>query len=412
MAKVRKDKKGRVLHKGEMYLKKRGLYSYSYTDPLGERHFLYASDLGVLREKEKQVAQNSLDGLQDYAFARSDINYLFDRYISTKIELRSTTMTNYVYTYDRYVREGFGKKKIVDIRYSDVLIFYKSLLDRGLKFSTVDTVHSLLHPSFQMAVRDSIIRTNPTDGVMAELKKKARSGGSEPRHALEIEEERAFFDFLNKKANCARWRSLFTVMFGTGCRIGEIIGLRWQDVDFENNRIVIDHSITYYPRSDKGYKCEFRVSLPKTSAGIRTIPLLSKVRETLLEERDTQERTGLHCQTVLEGMSGFIFFNRLGEIHNPAGINKVIKRIIHDYNAQEEVLAAREGRKPLLIPHFSCHISRHTFCTRLCENETNVKVIQAIMGHKDIQTTLDIYTDVTEKKKQEAFKDFNENNVF
>ena len=65
----------------------------------------------------------------------------------------------------------------------------------------------------------------------------------------------------------------------------------------------------------------------------------------------------------------------------------------------------------MIIPDFSCHITRHTFCTRLCENETNVKVIQSVMGHKDIQTTLDIYAEVSEKKKKDIFDQLNDHDV-
>ena len=64
--------------------------------------------------------------------------------------------------------------------------------------------------------------------------------------------------------------------------------------------------------------------------------------------------------------------------------------------------AKKEKREPLMIPHFTCHCIRHTFCTRLCENESNLKVIQDIMGHADIKTTMDIYAECTHEKKQEA----------
>lgn len=64
----------------------------------------------------------------------------------------------------------------------------------------------------------------------------------------------------------------------------------------------------------------------------------------------------------------------------------------------------KEKREPVLIPHFSVHNLRHTFCTRFCENETNIKVIQEIMGHSDISTTMNIYAEATESKKQESFK--------
>ena len=410
MAKVRKDSKGRVLHKGESYNRIKGLYCYNFTDPSGNRIFIYSRDLGDLRDREEEIAKNRLDKIDLYTRSRSDLNYLFDRYIATKTELRSTTMTNYVYTYNRYIRNGFGKRKISEIKYSDVLMFYNSFLEKGLKVSTVDSMHSVLHPAFQMAVRDCIIRINPTDGVMAELKKKLK-GRPEHRHALTIEEERAFLMFLEKPGN-ERWKSLFIVMFGTGCRVGEIIGLRWEDVDFEKNTICINHNITYYPRHDNDYKCEYRVALPKTEAGIRTIPMLDKVREVLQKEKEYQESSGMKCISEVDGMSGFIFFNRFGTLHSPSSINREIKRMVDDHNASEEVKASREHREPVLIPKFSCHITRHTFCSRLCENETNLKCIQEVMGHKDIQTTMDVYAEFSEARRQEVFKELNNRNVF
>ena len=410
MAKVRKDKKGRVLHRGESFKNTQQLYCYAYTDSFGVRKCIYAKDLGELREKEKRIAQDKLDGLDVYAIAKSDINFVFDRYISTKTELRSTTKTNYVYTYDRYVRKGFGKKKIADVRYSDVLVFYNTLHEKGLSVNTIDSVHSVLHPTFQMAVRDNVLRNNPSDGVMAELKKKL-DGRAEPRHALTLEEEREFLAWIDRP-EYSRWKPLFTVMFGTGGRVGEIIGLRWEDLNFEDNTISINHNVTYYPRSDKSFKCEFRVSLPKTESGIRTVPMLDKVRETFIAEKEYQQENDCGCMVELDGMSGFIFSNRFGSLHNPAGINRAIKRIVDDHNAREEVNARREGRRPVIIPRFSCHITRHTFCSRLCENETNVKVIQQVMGHKDIQTTLDIYAEGSEAKRQEVFKKLNNENMF
>ena len=410
MRKVRKDGKGRVLHRGEMYIRSKSLYSFSYTDALGKRKYLYAKTLEELRDREKELQRDKVDRLETYVVAKADVNYVFDRYIATKSELRSTTMTNYVYTYDRYVRNGFGRKRIADVRYSDVLTFYQAILERGLSISTVESVHSVLHPTFQMAVRDHVLRSNPSDDVIAEIKKKQK-GRPEPRHALSIEEQREFLNWLDRP-EYSRWKPLFVVMFGTGCRVGEVIGLRWSDLDFKNGSISVNHSITYYPRSDKGYRCEFKVTLPKTEAGIRQIPMLEKVEEAFKLEKSNQKQGGYHSLVELDGMSGFIFCNRYGNLHNPAGLNREIKRIVDDHNAQEEVSAKRENRDPVMIPRFSCHITRHTFCTRLCENETNIKVIQSVMGHKDIQTTLDIYAEVSEKKKQDVFKNLNNDNIF
>jgi integrase len=356
------------------------------------------------------MEKDRLEGLDIYLMAKADVNFVFDRYMDTKTELRSTTQTSYLYMYNRFVRDSFGKRKIAKVRYSDVLLFYNALLDKGLQINTIDNIHTVLHPTFQMAVRDDIIRTNPTDGAMAELKKKNKKHSS-VKHALTLEQERAFLNFLDENMDYNHWKPLFTVMFGTGCRIGEVIGLRWKDIDEEKNSISVNHSITYYPRSDNSYRSEFRVSLPKTEAGIRTVPMLPKVREAFQMEREYQYNTGLRNLVELDGMSDFIFCNRYGNLHNPSAINRAIKRIVDDYNAKEIIKAKREKREALILPRFSSHIARHTFCSRLCENETNVKVIQTVMGHKDIQTTLDIYAEVSEQKKQDVFSQIVEDNI-
>lgn len=410
MAKARKDNRGRVLRKGETQRKYDLMYIYTYTDPFTHnRKYLYSKDLMELREKEKTLIRDQLDGLDVYAAGKSDLNFVFDRYISTKTELRSTTHTNYTYIYNHFVRDTFGKKKIADIKYSDVLHFYLYLLkEKGIQVNTLETVHTVLRPTFQLAVRDGLIRTNPCDGVMAEVKKRPGKNHG-VRHALTLEQQRAFMNYIADHPVYYRWRPLFTVLLGTGCRIGEVIGLRWKDLDYEKSMISINHSVTYYPRSDNSYRCEFQVSLPKTDAGIRTIPMMEEVRDAFLEEKAMQKETGIKNEMEVDGMSGFIFCNRFGNLHNPQAINRAIKRITESHNSEEIVKAKKEKRPPVIIPHFSCHHLRHTFCTRFCENETNVKIIQAVMGHANIETTLDIYAEVTDMKKTESIENLSRN---
>ena len=99
-------------------------------------------------------------------------------------------------------------------------------------------------------------------------------------------------------------------------------------------------------------------------------------------------------------MTGFIFCNRFGSVPNPQTVNHTHINVLPTTIMLHEVVRAKkEHRDPIILPNFSCHHLRHTFCTRLCENETNLKVIQSIMGHKNIETTLDIYAEATEKKK-------------
>ena len=410
MAISRKDERGRALRKGEVQRASDKRYMYTYTDPLGRRKFIYAQDLTTLREKEKQLMKDQLDGLDLYVAGKATVNDTFDRYMSTKYDLRATTRSNYLYIYDRFIRETFGRKKIAGIKYSDVLQFYYHLLnEEELALGTLDSIHTLLHPTFQLAVRDEIIRINPTDGVMKEVSKKAgKARGT--RHALTIQQQRAFMEYIANHPVYYHWWPLFTVLLGTGCRIGEALGLRWEDLDYENRIISINHSVVYYPVGDTR-RSVMRISKPKTEAGIRNIPMLDIVYDAFQMEYEEQSETG-HNETELDGLNGFVFINRFGSVPNPQSVNRTIKRIIQSYNAEEVIQAKRERRQPLILPDFSCHHLRHTFCTRLCENETNLKVIQAIMGHRNIETTMDIYAEATDSKKQETFEHLSKLDIF
>ena len=402
MAKVRKDLRGRSLRKGEVQRSSDKRYMYTYTDPMGRRKFIYANDLAELREKEAKLMKDQLDGLDLYVAGKASVNDTFDRYMSTKYNLRESTKSSYLYTYDHYVRDTFGKKRIADIKYSDVLQFYYYLLNEvKISLGTLDTVHCLLHPTFQLAVRDEIIRNNPTDGVMKEI---SRESGKNRgiRHALTVEQQRAFMEYIANHPIYYHWWPMFTVLLGTGCRIGEALGLRWQDLDYDKRTISINHSLSYYQKPESN-KSVLRISKPKTEAGIRTIPMLDIVKDAFEMLYEEQLENGFN-ESEIDGMSGFIFCNRFGTVPNPQTDNHTIKRIANSYNADEVVRAKKERRDPIILPNFSCHHLRHTFCTRLCENETNLKVIQSIMGHRNIETTMDIYAEATEEKKQESFE--------
>jgi integrase len=410
MAQARKDLRGRALRKGEVQRASDKRYMYTYTDPLGRRKFIYANDLATLREKEKQLMKDQLDGLDLYVAGKATINDVFDCYMSTKYDLRETTRSNYLYIWEHFVKDTFGKKRIADIKFSDLLQYYLYLLnDEEIALGTLDSVHCLIHPTFQLAVRDEIIRHNPSDGVMKEVSKRAgKSRGV--RHALTLEQQRAFMDYIANHPVYYHWWPLFTVLLGTGCRIGEGLGLRWQDLDFEKRTISINHSLVYYPEGSSR-RSVLKVSKPKTEAGIRIIPMLDIVYDAFQMELEEQEETGYN-QIEIDGMTGFIFTNRNGSAPNPQTVNRTIKRIISSYNADEVVRAKRQRREPIILPDFSCHHLRHTFCTRLCENETNLKVIQAIMGHRNIETTMDIYAEATEQKKQESIERLSNLNIF
>ena len=121
--KQRKDDKGRVLLKGESQRKVDGLYIYTYTDPYGTRRYVYSKDLVILREKKEHLLRAQMDGLDFYVGGRATLNMAFDRYMSTKYNLRETTRSNYIYMYNKFVRDDFGNKLISSVKYTDVKMF-------------------------------------------------------------------------------------------------------------------------------------------------------------------------------------------------------------------------------------------------------------------------------------------------
>ena len=189
-------------------------------------------------------------------------------------------------------------------------------------------------------------------------------------------------------------------------RVGEIVGLRWCDIDLEESIINVNHTLVYYNKGD-GNGCSYAVNTPKTKAGNRTIPMMDFVKEAFLQEKKNQEETGVSCKAMVDCYTDFIFVNRFGDVQNQATLNKAIRRIIRDCNDEVFLKAKPNDKKePVLLPPFSCHSLRHTFTTRLCEEGVNIKVIQDILGHKDISTTLDIYADVTKDLKRKEIVTF------
>lgn len=412
MSDKKRDNKGRILRQGERQ-REDGRYEYRYKDIKGNTRSIYSWKLvetdkapkgkkatQSLRELEKQVRRDVEDGLNSFTAYKTTLNAFFDSYIETKYELKQSTRTNYKYMYKKYVCDEIGVKDIASIKYSDIKKFYIHLIkDIGFKPASMEIIHTILHPIFTTAVRDGLIRINPTDGVMAEIKK-SHDWEKPKRHALTESQQSAFISYISSNRKYLHWLPVFTVLLGTGCRVGEIVGLRWSDCDFDENLIPVNHNLIY--RLQDSGKCEYHITTPKSKSGIRIIPMLSEVKKTLLQEKTNQLETGFN-QTVIDGYSGFIFQNRFGECLNAHCINRAIDRISRDYNQDETEKAKKEQREPELLPHFSVHNLRHTFCTRFCENETNLKIIQEIMGHADISTTMNIYNEATKEKKIESF---------
>ena len=397
----RKDNRGRVLKEGE-YQRPNGSYEFKWRDHRGNRHSVYAETLEKLREKELDVLRDALNG-KPVENKKITINDLYNRWRELKKGLKDNTLQNYIYLYEMFVEPDFGKTRIADLRRTDVRAFYNSLHDnRQLEVSTIDSIHTVLHQVLELGVEDEYIGYNPSDNALKELKR-AFNHEKKKRKALTVKEQELLENYLIKQGKHHRWFPVITTMLWTGMRVGEITGLRWCDIDLENDIITIDHTLVYYSKG-KNKGCKYAINTPKSEAGKRIIPMLPRVKKAFYEEKEYQEQLGMKCRDTIDGYTNFIFLNRFGGVQQQGTLNDAIKRIITKCNLEQ--LDENNDENVTLLPDFSCHTLRHTFATRMCEKNVNIKAIQDILGHKDIQTTMDIYADATKDFKIEQMITF------
>lgn len=396
----RKDNKNRVLKEGE-YQRANGTFEYKWRDKRGKRHSIYAKTLEELREKEVDVLRDALDGVRAEK-KNLTINDLYDLWTQLKRGLKDNTFCNYQYMYTQFVKPDFGYSKIANLKRTDIRAFYNMLADeRNLKIATIDNIHTVLHQVLELGVEDDYLRYNPADNALKELKK-AHNNDSEKRRALTLQEQELFEAFLSRQGQYHRWYPIFTVMLWTGLRVGETVGLRWCDIDFEEETVNVNHTLIYYDkRQENG--CVFAINTPKTEAGKRIIPMLPKVKKAFLLEKQFQEECGIKCNVTVDGYTDFIFVNRFGGVQHQGTLNKALRRIIRDCNY--EVLDAGK-ENAVTLPRFSNHTLRHTFTTRMCEAGVNIKAMQDILGHADAETTMDIYADATKELKKAELINF------
>ena len=395
----RRDSKGRILNDGE-YQKATGQYEYRYYDKFGKSRSVYSWRLTAtdkipegkrkcrpLRDLEREIEEAVAKSKDYFTCKTATLNDRYDIWIKKKIGLRATTRNNYIYMYENYVRKTLGTQKLISINYSVVQAFYNDLIvSKGFKPNSMEVIHTILNPIFEDARTDEIITFNPCTKAMKEIRSSPLWEKSK-RVALTKQQQSAFTSFMKSNPKYSAWVNVITVLLGTGLRIGELNALTWDDIDFENGYINVSRSMAYRQWED-GKCCYHLMSAPKTENGVRAIPMFDATREALLNQKAIMEASNV-ASPIIDGVDGWIFTNRFGNILSPSSINDAINRISRDYND-----CAKTNPSMPDMPHITNHVLRHTFCTRLMESGMNIKVIQSIMGHADFSTTMDIYTDV------------------
>lgn len=357
---------------------------------------IYAPTLEELREKEV-VLLSQLNAQLSVNDVKRTLNEEYELWRKLKQGVRNSTLSNYIFMYEHYVKPSkLGRHHLRLIKKSDVKAFYVNLMETtSLKINTMDNVQGVLYQIFNMAVEDRIIVANPADGALTEIRRNFADEDNE-RVALTIPEQYMFLKCLEEGER--RWLIVFTVLLLTGMRAGELCGLQWSDVDFEENVIHVQHNLVYFSHASGNGKVGYDMHSPKSKAGRRDIPMLPLVRELLLEQKATQEENNIQCKQRIDSFENFVFLNRQQRPYHHSTLNSAIKRKIMKHNTRvfEKSQNPNDDR---LIPVFTCHVLRHTMATRLIENGVSPIAVKGILGHKTIKVTMDIYVSVTESFK-------------
>lgn len=380
----RKDSKGKVLKKGESQ-KDSNLYMYRWKNSYGVRKYVYADSLEELRKKEAEIEREIVLGISRTAIT---LNEQIEIYLHIKGNLAKSTQNNYQYYYKHTIKDSrIGSMKVVDIKKSDILIFYRKLSDTGYSAGTIKIIQKIIRPALQLACDDDVILKNPADGCMKDY-----TEAVEKKYALTFDEEQEFLDRIKSRPRMKRYYPMYAILLQTGLRISELIGLTWDDVDMDKKEININHQIQY--RLIDG-KTQYYASKTKTSAGKRIIPMTDSIYKLFVEQRKVYFSTKKDTSFEIDGYKNFVFASHVtGKCMNHNSIRRMMRRIV-DMNKEREIQ----------LPNISPHILRHTTCCRMAESGCDIKVLQYWLGQTDIRTTMCVYNHVdTERVKREITK--------
>lgn len=400
---TKKDSKGRNLKVGEDQ-QKNGRYRYRYTDIFGNRKTIYSwrlvktdrnpserrsSELS-LREMIRNIERDKEDKISTYEANSITVYNLVCRYLESKHQLANATIQNYIQLTEKNIKPTtFGNMIVSNVRKSDVKKFYAYLFnEKKFAASTIQLYQNIIYPSFQLAVDDDIIRKNPSKDCMKDFIGKGLYSAKAP---LTRKEQSELLNFIRSDTIYSNYYPLIAFMLGTGCRISETLGLTWNDIDFESCSVSINHQILYRKIPNKKGVAHY-ASPPKNRTN-RIIPLQKEILHIMKQHKKETYFMSKTNDYKIDGYSTFVFLNNQMKIYTPNTITRVLHNIRDAYNKDKY-----EEDGDLLLPDFSAHTFRHTFCTRMAENGMDVKVLQEIMGHKSIAVTMEVYNHIVDDR--------------
>ena len=382
MSEVRRDNKGRKLFNGESQ-RKDGKYEYKYQDAWGKRKTVYSWKLTPtdrvpvgkrddisLREKIKQI-QKDLNSNITPDGGNFTVLELVEKYISQKTGVRHNTRSNYNFVINVIKKEAFGQKRIDKIKVSDAkewLIKMQQIDGRG--YSSIHTIRGVVRPAFQMAVDDDLLVKNPFEFQLNTVV----VNDSVTREAITRQQERDFLEFVKNDQHFCKYYDGIYILFKTGLRISEFVGMTKKNLDFENNRIIVDHQL------QRTRDMKYIIEDTKTESGERMVPMTPEVKEAF--QRILANRKNPKVEPMVDGYSEFLYLDKNGRPMVALHWEKYFQHIREKYNKIYRIQ----------MPKVTPHVCRHTFCSNMAKSGMNPKTLQYIMGHSDISVTLNTYT--------------------
>ena len=383
MSEKRRDSRNRVLRTGESQ-RKDGRYLYKYVDADGKTQSVYSwklvatdkipagkRDCIALRDKEREIQRSLADGIST-AGRKMTVCGLYDRYTALKGNVKRSTRESRQFVAGVLHADTLGARDIGSVKPSDAQEWAVRMKEKGYSYRLINNIKRSLKASFAIAVSDGWVRKNPFDFTLNAV----ISNDTQARQALTEEQEQAFLQFLQSSPVYRRYYDEILILLKTGLRISEFCGLTVDDIDLADGIINIDHQLLW--ETNKG----LYIDTPKSKSSIRKVPMSEEARKAF--ERVIVWRGEPKPYTV-DGYSGFLFVSESGKPYLADHYQTVLRRAVQRYNKTH----AEQ------LPKISPHVLRHTFCTRLASKNMNPKSLQYIMGHADINITLNLYAHVS-----------------
>lgn len=397
-----KDKDGKKqLPKGVTWVEKKQLYMGRFAYQ-GVSYTMYDKTLKGINKKltdKRYEAEHGVNGKADKIKLDEWFEIWLNDYKINKI--KPTTRQSYESLYKCQIKDALGNYYLTRIKPIDIQKMYNRLIEKGLSTKYLHSINAVLYNIFDLAVKNDMLLKNPCNAVVKP------PIHTKERRVLSVKEQERFLKFIRRDA----WRlyePTMTVLLGTGLRIGELQALKWEDIDFDNKTISVSKTLVYVKDKDTG-RFRFEFQSPKTRNGNRTIPMGRSIEKALKRQKANQDclrlQKGWHPR---DGFENLVFSGNAGQPQQRSVVQFMLDKIVKAINAEEEESAREENRMPDYMEHLHPHALRHTFATRCFEVDMPPKTVQMLLGHSSIQMTLDLYTHVSEKKKQQDMKKLDE----